>query len=63
MKLRYVSFILAIALFASAANASLQKPNWGIGDYWEYSGRYSVDEETKYENMSVRVSIQTHDLS
>ncbi len=62
MKLRYVSFILAIALFASAANASLQKPNWGIGDYWEYNGRYSVDEETKYENMSVHVSIQTHDL-
>ena len=63
MKLRYTALLVMIALFATTANASLQKPNWGIGDYWEYRGNYSVDEETSYENMSVRVSIQTHDLS
>jgi len=62
MKLKYVAIVIAVVSIAATSNASLQKPNWGIGDYWEYRGSYSVNEETSYENMSVKVSISTSQL-
>ena len=62
MNLKYVVIALSIVAIAATSNAALQPPHWGIGDYWEYNGSYSVNQETSYENMSVKVSISTSQL-
>lgn len=63
MKTIYTALFIAIALFATIANASLQKPNWGTGDYWNYDGNYSINEEVSYGNASAKIDITTHDIS
>ena len=48
---------------AVGVNESLQKPNWEIGDYWNYEGNYSVSEETSFENMSVKIETNADNVS
>ncbi len=62
MKIK-IALIIALVLIIPAANASLQKPNWGIGDYWTYGGSYSVNEDITYGNMSANVKIDTDELN
>lgn len=51
MKLKYVAIVLAL-LIVPLADATLQKPNWRIGDYWEYSGDYQLVEEFDFGNLT-----------
>ena len=56
MKLKYVPLILVI-LVLPLANASLDKPNWSTGDYWNYSGSYVGSASMAFENQSLESSI------
>jgi len=60
MKLRYIAILM---ILLPVANASLEKPNWGVGDYWEYNGSLHVYNQTSYENISLSVEITTTKLS
>lgn len=60
MKLKIV---LAIIFLLPLANASVQKPHWSIGDYWEYEGSYSVENVTVYPNASIQINIDSHDFN
>ena len=56
MKLKYLPIILVI-LVLPLANASLDKPNWSTGDYWNYSGSYVGSASMAFENQSLESSI------
>ncbi|MCD6512123.1 MAG: PKD domain-containing protein [Thermoplasmata archaeon] len=62
MKIK-IALLVVFAFIMPVANASLQQPNWGIGDYWNYSGSYSVNEDITYGNMSANVKIDTDDMN
>ena len=62
MKLRYLTIALLL-LFLPYANAALEKPNWSVGDYWKYSGSYSVSESIDYENYSFSIDISTQSVN
>lgn len=56
MKLKYLPLIVVI-LVLPLANASLDKPNWSTGDYWDYSGSYVGSASMAFENQSLESSI------
>ena len=58
MKLKYLVTVLFLFTLPFA-NAALEKPNWGVGDYWIYTGSYSVSESVNFENYSFTVDIST----
>ena len=51
MKLKLALLLAALLLFP-LANATLDKPNWSIGDYWDYNGSYQITEEIDFGNLS-----------
>ena len=53
---------LTILLVFPIANAQLEKPNWSIGDYWKYTGSYSMKEDIEYENYSMSISVVTQSV-
>lgn len=61
MKLKYAVVILALLALPSA-HAAIEKPHWSVGDYWEYTGSYSVRESVTYENYTFEIDISTQNL-
>lgn len=57
MKLKLLPFLLILLI--PLANASLEKPNWSVGDYWRYEGNYNVKEDINYENFSFSITLTT----
>ncbi|KAA0001712.1 MAG: PKD domain-containing protein [Thermoplasmata archaeon] len=61
MKLKYAIMVLAL-LAMPFAQASIEKPHWSVGDYWEYTGSYSIRESIAYENYTFDLDISTQNL-
>ena len=57
MKLKLLPFLLILLI--PLANASLEKPNWSVGDYWKYQGSYNVREDINLENYSFSITLAT----
>ena len=51
MKLRY-ALVAMILLMVPLASASLEKPNWSVGDFWVYNGEYSLSEVFDFGNLT-----------
>ncbi len=60
MRLRYVAVLLLLLM--PYASASLQKPNWSVGDYWVYKGTYDVHQNIEYGNGSLDVSVNSNNV-
>lgn len=63
MKIKILS-IMVVALFlplvaALPSDAQLEKPNWGIGDYWVYSGSYIGTASMVFENSTLESTIDS----
>ena len=51
MKLKYAIWVIVILLLP-VASASMQKPNWGVGNHWEYEGSYMTTYKVSVENIT-----------
>ncbi len=51
--------ILAILLLLPLASAELTKPNWSVGDSWEYEGQYDGSASVGFENETMESSINS----
>ena len=61
MRLGYIAVALLL-LLAPYASASMEKPNWSVGDYWVYKGTYNVNQKIDYGNSSLDVSIASNSV-
>ncbi len=51
--------ILAVFMLLPLASAELTKPNWSIGDTWEYEGEYDGSAAMGFENKTMESSINS----
>ena len=68
--MKIISIMVAIMFLplvaALPSDAQLEKPNWSVGDYWEYSGTYagtasmSVENATLTSTIDSTVSLRVH---
>ncbi len=63
MKMKILS-IMVVMLFlplvaALPSDAQLEKPNWSVGDYWEYSGTYVGTASMAFENNTLKSTIDS----
>jgi len=61
MRLKYV-ILASLLLLMPYATASMEKPNWSVGDYWVYKGSYNVHENVPYGNASLDVTVTSNNV-
>ena len=63
MKAKIISIMVIMLLLPLAAalpsDAQLEKPNWSVGDYWVYSGKYVGTASMSMENATLTSSIDS----
>ncbi|MCD6299303.1 MAG: PKD domain-containing protein [Thermoplasmata archaeon] len=64
MKIKMLSIMVAMLFLplvavALPSDAQLEKPNWGVGDYWVYSGSYSGTASMAFENSTLQSNIDS----